>query len=78
MQEWNWKGLDVINANERSASRYTEGMREGLALMRDGLLDLSVLMAHRFPLSQLDTAFRLSIERPDGFVEAIIDPWAHH
>jgi threonine dehydrogenase-like Zn-dependent dehydrogenase len=78
MQQWNWKGLDVINAHERDPARYVSGMREGIALLRDGLLDLSPLLAHRFPLSQLDTAFRLSVERPDGFVKAIIDPWAHH
>ena len=75
MEQWNWKGLDVINAHERNACRYISGMREGARLMRDGLLDLSPLLSARFPLSGLDTAFRLSMERPAGFVKAIVDPW---
>jgi hypothetical protein len=45
--------------------------------MRDRLLDLSPLLSERFALSELDTAFRLSIDRPAGFVKAIVDPWAH-
>jgi NADPH:quinone reductase len=77
MQQWNWKGLDVINAHERNAVRYISGMREGARLMRDRLLDLSPLLSERFALSELDTAFRLSIDRPAGFVKAIVDPWAH-
>jgi threonine dehydrogenase-like Zn-dependent dehydrogenase len=77
MQQWNWKGLDVINAHERNASRCMSGMREAARLMRDRLLDLSPLLTERFALSELDTAFRLSIDRPAGFVKAIVDPWAH-
>jgi threonine dehydrogenase-like Zn-dependent dehydrogenase len=51
-------------------------MREGVALMRNRMLDLSPLLSHQLPLSELDTAFRLAVDRPDGFVKAIINPWA--
>jgi L-iditol 2-dehydrogenase len=50
-------------------------MREGARLMRDGQLDLAPLLSERLPLSELDTAFRLAVDRPPGFVKAIVNPW---
>ncbi|MCA1585493.1 MAG: zinc-binding dehydrogenase [Acidobacteria bacterium] len=73
LQQWNWKGLDVINAHERQLERYTAGMRTGIELLADGSLDLASLLSAPIPLSQLDEAFRLAVERPDGFVKAIVD-----
>lgn len=72
MQLWNWRGLDVINAHERDPAVYLEGLREGLELLRSGRLDLAPLITHALPLHGLDEAFRLMIERPDGFVKAIV------
>lgn len=74
VQQWNWKGLDVINAHERDLARYTGGMRRAMALIGDGVLDPAPLVGEPVPLSRLNHAFTLSKERPDGFVKAIVDP----
>lgn len=32
LQQWNWKGIDVVNAHERDRKVYLEGIREGIRL----------------------------------------------
>jgi 2-desacetyl-2-hydroxyethyl bacteriochlorophyllide A dehydrogenase len=71
MQLWNWRGLDVVNAHERDPATYVTGLREGLAALADGRIDLAPLITHRFGLDELGEAYRISIERPDGFVKAV-------
>lgn len=73
LQDWNWKGLDVVNAHERAIERYTSGLREAIPLLIDGTIDLGRLLGEPMPLSRLDAAFRLLVDRPDGFVKAAID-----
>jgi NADPH:quinone reductase len=73
MQNWNWLGLDVINAHERDTAQYVAGMREAIALIDAGELDPSPLYTHRFPLRDTDAAFRTLEERPDGFFKALIE-----
>lgn len=72
MQLWNWRGLDVVNAHERDPEVYVEGIREAVAAVADGRLDPSPLYTHRFGLDQLDAALDASLERPDGFVKALV------
>lgn len=74
LQQWNWKGIDVINAHERSLSARMQGMREGIAAVAAGRIDLDALITHRLPLDQLDEALRLTRDRPDGFVKAVVLP----
>src|SRR5581483_9240965 len=38
MQQWNWRGLDVINAHERDPAVQTRGLREAMGALRDGRL----------------------------------------
>ncbi len=71
MQMWNWRGLDVINAHERDAAVYASGLREAVEIVRRGDLDLARLITHRYSLSDLGAAYRISLERPDGFVKAV-------
>ncbi len=72
MQLWNWRGLDVINAHERDPQVYLEGMREAVRAIESGALTPTPLYTHRFPLERLDEALRLTAERPDGFLKALI------
>ncbi|MGE0310062.1 MAG: zinc-binding dehydrogenase [Lautropia sp.] len=74
MQQWNWRGIDVINAHERAPARYLDGIRRAIAAMADGRLDPSPLLTHRFPLESLGTALDMTRERPDGFVKAVVEP----
>jgi threonine dehydrogenase-like Zn-dependent dehydrogenase len=74
LQQWNWKGLDVINAHERDLARYTAGLGRAMTLLETGAIDVDPLLSDRFPLSRIADAFAMAGERPDGFVKAIVDP----
>jgi threonine dehydrogenase-like Zn-dependent dehydrogenase len=72
MQLWNWRGLDVVNAHERDPAVYHRGMHEAVARMEDGRLDLSELLTHRYPLDDIEEAFRVAEQRPEGFLKAVV------
>lgn len=73
MQLWNWRGLDVINAHERDPAVYLAGMRAAVDAVAAGRLDPTSLYTHHFPLERLGEALQATIERPDGFVKALIN-----
>ena len=70
MQSWNWRGIDVINAHERSDAVRMRGMAEAAEAVADGRLDLDLLLTHRFPLDRLGEALDATRDKPDGFVKA--------
>jgi threonine dehydrogenase-like Zn-dependent dehydrogenase len=72
MQLWNWRGLDVINAHERDESAYVDGMRRAIDLIAAGRLDPRPFYTHVLPLEAIGEAMRLSVERPDGFLKALV------
>lgn len=72
IQQWNWKGLDVINAHERDQERYMEGMREAADAVLSGKIRPENLYTHTFPLEEINEAFKCITERPDGFLKALI------
>lgn len=72
MQLWNWRGLDVINAHERDARVYVEGIRRAIHAIEAGLLNPAPLYTHSFPLKRLDEALNMVIRRPEGFMKALI------
>jgi len=74
VQLWNWRGLDVINAHERDPQVYLDGMRSALELVLAGKLDPTPLYTHKFPLSELGSAFEMLRTRPEGFVKALVMP----
>ena len=73
MQQWNWRGLDVINAHERDPLRYADGMRSAIAAMEEGSLEPRLLLTHRYPLSRLAEALDATRDRPEGFLKAWIE-----
>lgn len=73
MQLWNWRGLDVINAHEREAARYISGIQSAVEAVRQGTLILNDLFT-TFPLQEIDSAFRMAEQRPDGFLKALVIP----
>jgi threonine dehydrogenase-like Zn-dependent dehydrogenase len=72
MHLWNWRGLDVINAHERDAHVYVAGMHAAADAVATGLLDLQTLCTHVFPLAALDQALDATLQRPDGFLKAVV------
>lgn len=78
MQQWNWRGLDVINAHERSLARYVIGVQRAMDAILAGRLDPFPLLTHQVPLAELDHGFALTCSRPDGFIKAlmIVEPRA--
>jgi threonine dehydrogenase-like Zn-dependent dehydrogenase len=72
MQQWNWRGLDVINAHERDANVVVRGMREAMQAVADGRLDPFPLLTHSFALDKLERAFTAMRDRPDGFLKATV------
>lgn len=72
MQLWNWHGIDVINAHERDPEVYRSGMEEGVRLLAAGELDLDPLITHTFPLADINQAFRMTEERPAGFLKSLV------
>ncbi len=72
MSLWNSRGLDVINARERDNVEYVQGIRAAANALAAGVLDPLPLLTHRYPLHKLDDAFRTTVERPDGFVKALV------
>ncbi|HWC14828.1 MAG TPA: zinc-binding dehydrogenase [Actinomycetota bacterium] len=72
MQSWNWRGLDVTNAHERDVSAYVAGVTRGARAVADGTLDVASLITHEFELDRLGDAFDIAIERPEGFLKAVV------
>lgn len=69
---WNWKGLDVINAHFRDRGAQLQGMRRAADLVSAGRLDPTPLYTHTFPLEGLADAMNTVVERPDGFLKALV------
>ena len=72
IQLWNWKGIDVINAHERDPKRYIEGITTGIEAVDSGLFNVKELVTHNFELGNLAQAYRMLVERPDGFIKGMI------
>jgi threonine dehydrogenase-like Zn-dependent dehydrogenase len=72
MQQWNWRGLDVINAHERDLLVYREGMELAVSAAGKGALTLEPLLTHRFDLGDIQLGFEALAQRPDGFLKGWI------
>jgi threonine dehydrogenase-like Zn-dependent dehydrogenase len=71
---WNWKAIDVVNAHVRRRADLMVSMRIGLELTAQGLIDLGALVTHRYGLDEVDRAYGDLMEKPEGFVKAIVQP----
>jgi threonine dehydrogenase-like Zn-dependent dehydrogenase len=72
MQQWNWRGIDVVNAHERNVDTYVQGIHAAVNAISKGILDPSMLYTHKFGLDEIDQAFSMIRRRPEGFVKALI------
>lgn len=72
MQQWNWKGIDVINAHERNPGVYIEGLKEAILKTREGVFQVDKLITHQFNLKEINKAFKMLHQKPEGFLKGII------
>ena len=72
MQNWNWLGIDVVNAHERDPRNYVRGMSDAVEAAVSGRIDLAPLLTHTYALDQLDRALDDVAGRPDNFVKATV------
>ena len=72
MQQWNWRGLDVVNAHERDPAVAARGLRDAMQALEDGRLDPFPLLTHHYALGELAQAFSAMRERPEGFLKAVV------
>lgn len=72
MQQWNWRGLDVVNAHERDPAIYVDGMREAVLSVTAGVLNPFPLFTHSFSLENIQDAFKTYENKPENFTKAII------
>jgi threonine dehydrogenase-like Zn-dependent dehydrogenase len=72
MQNWNWRGIDVINAHERDPAVHVRGLREAVAAVASGQLDPRALVTHAYPLDRLGEALDATRDKPEGFVKAYV------
>lgn len=72
MQLLNWRGIDLISAHERDPKRYVEGIQNAITAIDKGKLDPFQLFTHIFSLEDINKAFTLLDERPEGFIKTLI------
>jgi 2-desacetyl-2-hydroxyethyl bacteriochlorophyllide A dehydrogenase len=72
MQQWNWRGIDVINAHEREPGVYKRGLEEAVELTGKGILQPEKYITHYLRFENINDAFRLLRERPENFMKAVI------
>jgi 2-desacetyl-2-hydroxyethyl bacteriochlorophyllide A dehydrogenase len=72
MQEWNWRGIDVINAHERDEAVYLEGIREAAEAVASARIRLGELVSHFFPLERIGEGFQTLEQRPPDFFKAVV------
>lgn len=72
MQNWNWKGIDVVNAHERDPDVQLRGLAEAIEAVASGRFDPSRLYTHRYPLDRLADALDATRDKPQGFVKALV------
>jgi threonine dehydrogenase-like Zn-dependent dehydrogenase len=69
---WNWMAFQIVNGHVRSAATYVDGMKIGLTMLENGMLNMKPLVTHRFPLAEINSAFETAAAKPEGFVKGII------
>jgi threonine dehydrogenase-like Zn-dependent dehydrogenase len=72
MQKWNWKAIDVINAHERNASKYSTGMQSAVDAVLNGIIDPQLLYTDILSARCHFKRFELTKKRPEGFMKALI------
>ncbi|MDQ3284086.1 MAG: zinc-binding dehydrogenase [Acidobacteriota bacterium] len=72
MQNWNWLGIDVVNAHERDPRNYVRGMQDAIDAVLAGRINPTPLLTHSYSLDELNRALDDVETRPDDFVKGTV------
>lgn len=72
LSHWNWMAFSIVNAHFRNVTTIMRGMEIASRLVESGQVSLEALVTHRFPLVEIDDAFRAARGKPRGFVKAVV------
>lgn len=72
VQTLNWRGIDMISAHERDPKEYIKGIKSAITAIQKGDMDPFPLITHEYSLNQIELAFKNLVERPEGFIKAIV------
>jgi len=74
MKMTGWKAMTLHNAHERRIWAMANAMQVSGDMIRRGTLDMKSLVTHRYGLDQLDDAFTAMMEKPAGYIKAVLIP----
>jgi threonine dehydrogenase-like Zn-dependent dehydrogenase len=72
LQEWNWRGIDVVNAHERDRAVIRRGIADAAAAVEQGWLDPRCFVTHELAFAEIDAAMDLAAQRRRGLVKAVV------
>ena len=71
--EWHVKGLTVVNSSPSIAHDHnTNYFHRAIRLLSNGTFDMSKLVTHRHPLSQVKEAMELAAQRPPDYIKGVL------
>ncbi len=73
LSQWNWMAFSLLNAHFRDINVIMRGMSVGMDLLAAGQLRMEPLVTHRFRLTDIDDAFAAAVDKPVGFVKAVVE-----
>ncbi|HET59498.1 MAG TPA: hypothetical protein ENN32_03925 [Chloroflexi bacterium] len=74
MKMTGWKAMTLHNAHERRIWAMVHAMQVSGDMIRRGTLDMKSLVTHHYGLEQLDDAFTAMMEKPTGYIKAVLIP----
>jgi Zn-dependent alcohol dehydrogenases len=70
---WASKAIEIIMSFEYRHDKQLEYMRKAIGMTQSGDLMGEKLFTHRFPFTELDTAFKESSLKKEGFIKAYVN-----
>ena len=68
----NWRGIDMVNADERHARHYIIGIKKAIDAIQKGKMYPFDLFTHQYRLEDIAEGFDTMMQRPDGFIKALV------
>jgi len=73
MQLWNWRAFEIVNAHERDQAKMMEAMRQAVATMASGRIDVTPLLSGPWPLERLGEVLDATRDKPGAFVKGWVE-----